>query len=261
MIKIWYNSQEKREHMRKLLFISLATIATAMSANAAPNWWDRPTICKMVPTKCYSNISEGTPGYYFAEGNTDTWDESSNCWGLKMICPNALLESTSKFAVPMDRTSIAAQKNISSDFNTDVLSTNDDCYGVRKTSADGSRVSVGGEYVNVWCSGVISSSDRELEETAKGEAIVSGTQPTCGELARDEYVALLDEKQGCYGKYFDSSKYYIDCGVKELPERLIVLNGAYYSTTSDNTLTPDSAEKIFNTMFDVSKTQREKYIK
>ena len=248
--------------MKKLFFISLASVITATSANAVTNWWERPTICKMVPTKCYSNISEATPGYYFSEGDADTWDESGNCWGLKMICPNALINSTSKFAIPMDRASIASQKNINSDFNTDILSEYDDCYGVRKTSSDGSRVSVNGEYVNVWCNGILAPTDREFEETAKGEIIVSGNQPTCGELARDEYVALLDEQQGCYGRYFDNSQYFIECGEKQLPERLIVLNGAYYSTTGgDTTLTPDAADKIFDTMFDVSNAQREKYIK
>jgi hypothetical protein len=74
------------------------------------------------------------------------------------------------------------------------------------------------------------------------------------------YVAV--ENNNCFGKYFDLSKYYIDCGTSLLPNRLILLNGADYNAPSNNApTTMDAAKQKFNQMYDISKEQKEKYYK
>ncbi len=242
--------------MKKVFLIFATTFIYTTYANAATPWWEQPTICKIDPTGCYSNM---TAGYFIEIGNPDTWDKSSNCWGMKYICPNALTNGATE-PITMERADIAQMKNINRDFDTDILSKYDNCFGVRKSSSDGSRASVNGEYVNVWCRGVLATSEREIDETKNGDVIISGAQPTCNTLARDGYVAVIDNQNGCYGKHFNDTEYFIDCGTQQIPDRLIVLNGADYSTNGTASLTHESADKIFETMYNVSNTQREKYI-
>lgn len=244
--------------MKKLFLISVVSTMTVLSANAAINWWEQPTVCKINPTNCYSNM---TAGYYVDIGNPETWDASGNCWGLKIICANALTNGATENTT-MSSADISQQKNISRDFDTNVLSTYNECFGVRKSNSDGSRASVNGEYVNVWCENTLSGTNSTIEETKNGYVITSGDQPTCKSLARDEYVAVLDNQNGCYGKHFNSAEYYIDCGTNQIPDRLIVLNGADYSESGNApTLTPKSASKLFEEMFSVSEQQRNKYSK
>ena len=243
--------------MKKLFFISVVSTMTALSANAAINWWEQPTVCKINPTNCYSNM---TTGYSIDIGNPKTWDATGNCWGLKIVCANALTNGATENTT-MPRAEISQQKNINRDFDTDILSSFDECFGVRKTNVDGSRASVDGEYVNVWCNAALSNTNRTIEETKNGYVITSGEQPTCKSLARDEYVAVLDNQNGCYGKYFSSTEYYIDCGTNQIPDRLIVLNGADYSESSNvPALTPKSADNLFEQMFKTSEQQRNKYL-
>ena len=94
--------------MKKILLISTISLMTSSMAGAATPWWEQPTICKINPTQCYSNM---TTGYFIETGNTETWDATGNCWGLKVICPNALTNGATE-PTPMTRADIAQRKNI-----------------------------------------------------------------------------------------------------------------------------------------------------
>jgi hypothetical protein len=101
-----------------------------------------------------------------------------------------------------------------------------------------------------------SATAKELEN---GE-IVYKNQPTCSTLARDGYAAINNGR--CIGKYYNSSEYFIDCGTGIKPTRLIVLNGADYTATSTNAPeTKNDADKLFDTMYSTSQSQKEKYFK
>ncbi len=231
--------------MNKLFFASLISIISVGATNAATiPWWEQPTICRLSPANCYTGMGAG-----FDSG---MWDAGANCWGLKFICPEATTDTTDRQPILMGRNEIAAGKGISPDFDTSIL--NDDCFGVRKTIDNGTRASVGGKYVNVWCNGVLDNADENLPN---GEISLT-SQPTCNQLAQNEYVATLNGK--CYGKRYNSNDYVIECGANLLPTRLIVLNGADYSTSATNTPKSESdANAIFDKMESVSKTQRAKY--
>ena len=232
--------------MKKLFILSTLSLFCASVASAATTpWWLQPTVCRLDPTDCYTAMGTGF--------EPEMWDATSGCWGLKLICPEALT-TTSRDAVPMGRAEIARGTGIKADFDTDLLSATDECFGRRKTAEGGATASVDGKYVNVWCFGILNKSDETLDN---GE-IVYGAQPTCASLALDGYVAV--ENGRCYGKYYDTSKYYIVCGSKLLPNRLIVLNGAdYNSPTNGAPTTQDAADKLFDKMYAVSQKQKEKY--
>lgn len=231
--------------MKKTFAISMICLICAPGAFAASlPWWEQPTVCKLDPTDCYATMGAGY--------DSELWDSGTGCWGMKMICPEAL--TTDEYQpVPMGRDEIAKGTNINKDFDTDIL--NGDCFGVRKTTENGAMASVNGEYVRVWCNGILDNADEYLEN---GE-ITYGTQPTCAELAEYGYVATVNDK--CYGKYYDSSKYYIQCdGSNILPSKIIVVNGADYSTSSSNAPADASAaNKIFDSMQDISESQRKIY--
>ena len=113
-----------------------------------------------------------------------------------------------------------------------------------------------GKYVNVWCNGILENPDEELQY---GE-ITYGSAPNCKTLAEIGYVGILNGR--CYGKYYDPSQYYIDCGAgsNELPNQLIVLNGADYLAPMDGApATQTEADKLFDRMYSVSQTQRNNY--
>lgn len=238
--------------MKKAIFkYSTASILCAMfcgiSHAATTPWWLQPTVCRLDPTGCYPTMGAGF--------DSEMWDATSNCWGLKLICPDALLDG-SRTAQPMGRAEIARDggKKISTDFNTDLLGPDGDCFGRRKTSENGTVASVGGTLVKVWCPGILNNPD----ETLTNGEITYGTQPTCSQLAENGYVGV--ENGRCYGKYFDSAQYYIECGNTLEPARLIVLNGADY-TASMNGAPADAtaAEQLFDTMYSVSQAQHAKY--
>ena len=181
------------------------------------------------------------------------WDATAKCWGLKIICPEALNDPTSTPRA-MGRADIADKKKINQDFNTELLSTNGDCFGRRKTSSDGTIASVNGNDVYVWCPGILTSPD---EFMTNGE-ITYGAQPTCEQLASDGYVAVANGR--CYGKYFDEYKYFIECGSAIQPTRLIVLNGAAHNAATTNApRDTETAKRLFDKMYDVSKEQNKKY--
>lgn len=247
--KNWYNTKNRENiTMKKLFTVSLISCLGffAMAGGAhAVSWWLQPTVCRANPTNCYAGMGAG-----FDSG---MWDGVGNCWGLKMICPEALTTFHTS-PVPMWKSAIAGYQGIKQDFDTSVLS--GDCFGARKTTANGSMASVDGTFVKVWCAGIL---DNPSETLATGE-IKTGTQPNCKDLAANGFVAVLN--QTCYGKFYDFSDYYIECaGTAELPTRMIQLNGAdkivgISAGTYNYPTTVDAARALFDTMQSDAATQR-----
>jgi len=223
----------------------LFALCAAGGARAATSWWLQPTICKPNPATCYASMGIG-----FESG---MWDATGNCWGLKIVCGEALTPVKTS-PVEMGKTTIAAGTGINADFDTSML--NGDCFGARKTQANGSMASVNGTFVKVWCNGIL---DNPSETLATGE-IQFGTQPNCKDLAKNGFIAVLNQK--CYGKYFAEGDYYIECaGTNELPTRIVRLNGAsqVVGTTAGSYNYPQdlaSAKTIFDTMQSVSAAKR-----
>ena len=235
-----------KKHITKrcLLFGLLPVFCMASHAATTP-WWLQPTVCRLNPTNCYAAMGTGF--------DSEMWDATSNCWGLKLICPDALKQS-SRHPVPMGRAEIARGTDINPDFDTDMLSMDGDCYGRRKTATGGTTASVNGTYVNVWCPGILENPDETL---TYGE-ISYTRQPTCSQLAENGYVGI--ENGRCYGKYFDTNKYFIECGSALTPTRLIVLNGADYTAPSNGApLDESAADSIFDKMYTISQERRTKY--
>ena len=235
--------------MKKLFFVSLLGIIgvqAAFGATASTPWWLQPTVCRINTTNCYTTMGTGY--------DVELWDASSNCRGMKLICPDALISGGDE-PIAIGKTDLSNSSIIKSDYDITALA--GDCFGARKTSANGTMASVNGKYVNVWCRGVLDNPD---EIVATGE-ITNGVQPTCAQLAENGYAAVLNGK--CYGKYYNPSEYYIECGSELMPSRLIILNGAdYMATTSANTpTTVDAARSVFDSMYNVSKTQHDRYFK
>ena len=233
--------------MKKIFLISTLSLIVTGTSDAATPWWLRPTVCRLNPTNCYSAMGSG-----FDAG---MWDATANCWGLKMICPEAL-KSSANAPIAMGKNEIKKGTNINSDFDTDILSSAGDCFGARKTTNNGATILVNGKYVNVYCPGILTNPD---EKTENGEIMLSA-QPTCTSLAKYGYAAVENGK--CFGKYYDSSNYFIECGTTLLPKRIIVLNGADYTAPGGTTpATASEADKLFDTMYSVSKNQKKKYFK
>lgn len=233
--------------MKKILTFSIISFLTAIDSFAATPWWQQPTVCRLDPTNCYSNMGMGY--------DRELWDATSECWGMKLICPEALNQSEG-IPTAVSKTDISKGNIIKQDFDTNVL--NGDCFGTRKTTSNGTMASVNGKYVRVWCNGILDNPDEFLPN---GE-ITYGEQPTCSDLAEYGYVAV--ENNRCYGKYYDSAEYYIECDGNSLtPSRIILLNGALdYNTSSDNIPSDkNAANKIFDKMESTSETQRQKYFK
>ena len=233
----------------KNFFIFLTTFIVTASSAAAAQWWDKPTVCKISSDKCYTSSA----GY-----DTEIWDASGNngkgCWGMKYICAEALQQESNE-SVLVGKKDIT-DKNINPDFDVNKLSDSGDCFGRRTTNENGNEVKVNGEYVKVWCNGVLNKSDETL---ANGD-IVYGTQPTCNSLKQNGYIAVENGK--CFGKYYDETDYHIECGDKVQPKRIIVLNGAEYKKHNySGPITVADAEELFDTMFYTSKSQKNKYFK
>ena len=218
-----------------ILFIGCTAYGTAFGA-ATDFWWMQDTICAVNDARCYGATTAGLD---------DEWDTSGNCRGRKFICVAALIGNANE-PVAMDRTDIARGNGISSDFDTNVYVAAEDCYGARKTSQNGAMVLINGEYVRVWCNGILSN---PTETVASGEI---GPAPTCRELAEMNYVATLNGN--CYGKMYDPSKYSIDCD-GENPV-IIVLNGAQYNPDVNNFITPFVMNARFSAMQASAATQR-----
>lgn len=228
--------------MKKLFLISTISLIATNTAHAIP-WWEQETVCRISPTDCYMAMGAGF--------DAEMWDASSNCWGMKIICGDALNpRSTSNKTI--DRASILRGTGISSDFDINLMSQYDDCFGRRKTIDNDTMASVNNKYVKVWCPGILSNPSEELDN---GE-ITFGTEPSCSTLARNGIVGILNNK--CYGKYYDTNKYYIDCGDAPLP-RLIVLNGADYTSASNGITDKKAANEKFNLMAENAASMRKKH--
>ncbi len=184
--------------------------------------------------------------------DSEMWDADSSCRGMKWICADALTDKNATDAKLVGRADIAHGTGINSDFDINVL--NGDCFGMRKTSAGGTKVLIDGKYVNVWCAGVL----RNVDETLEFGEITYGAQPTCQTLADDGFVAIAQNK--CMGKSFDTAEYFIECdgGDGTLPNRLIVLNGAD-ANASGGMDSRDAANQLMEKMYQVSQTQHKKY--
>ncbi|MBR6685247.1 MAG: hypothetical protein IKL37_03185 [Alphaproteobacteria bacterium] len=233
--------------MKKFILFFGTFLISFNCAHGATPWWEQPTVCRLNPSDCYRGMGAGF--------EPEMWDDDAKCWGMKIICADAMKPSTDK-NTPMGRKDIASGKNIVSDFDVNLLSATNECFGRRKTAENGTIASVNGTYVNVWCPGILDNPDEVLDN---GE-ITYGTQPTCKQLAEYGYVAV--ENGRCYGKYFDTSKYFLDCGTKLTPDYIIVLNGADYQNPSATAPTTQSAaDTKFDTMYTVSKSQKSKYFK
>lgn len=234
------------------IFLGLAGIMTCSAASAADmsSWWMQSTVCQVNPAKCYGAMGAGY--------DTELWDVTSNCRGMKLICPDALTGSYST-PMPISKTEIAAGTGIDNDFDLNTYFAADDCYGVRKSTNGGSQVIVDGNYVKVWCPGVLNSPD---EQVANGEIMLGG-DPTCADLAAGGYVAVLN--QNCYGKYFDPDEYYIECVANQLlPNKVVDINGAdvdigIMSSPLPYPTTQSLADTAFGTMQSDAATQRKSY--
>lgn len=231
--------------MKKNMIFTILSIVCLTATADAVDWWNQPTVCKYNPTKCYTTMGAGF--------DSEMWDASASCWGVKYICPNAL-------KTPSQKPELVGIKNIenmiNSDFAPDLLGESGDCFGKRKTNKTGTQIMVYGDYVNLYCHGILDNADEEL---ANGE-IVYKNQPTCETLREKGYIAVENGK--CVGKSIDDSKYYIDCGKNLLPKRLVLLNGAEITTkNTGNITTQKDADKVFNTMYSASKKQKTQYFK
>lgn len=209
------------------------------TAFGATDWWNRPTICTVDETRCYNANTLGVD-FSFESG----WDVSGGCRGKKYICGNALTAGGDE-PVAMERADIQAYNGINTDF--DINTYVNGCYGARKSTNGGAMVLLNGDYVRVWCRGILSN---VTEELPYGE-ITNGTQPTCATLAEDNIAAILDGK--CYGKHYNPNNYAIECN-GDVP-MLILLNGANYNP-SGRGLTASDANSTFNSMVTTSSGQR-----
>ena len=210
---------------------------------ASVEWWTKNTICQINNSLCYDGK---TPGVDFSLETG--WDISGDCRGKKYICGAALGGDGMSEPVAMERVDISRRTGISPDFDTDVYVASQRCYGARKTQQNGAKVSVNGDYVNVWCNGILSN---PTDTVANGE-ITTGVEPTCQELADMNYVATLNGN--CYGKKYDDAKYAIDCD-GENPV-IVVLNGAQYNPDVGNFITTFMANARFGVMQNSAATQR-----
>ena len=207
-------------------------------------WWMPPTVCKMDTTKCYKVMGMG-----FDE---EMWDGTSKCRGMKYICPEALASGGHEPEL-VGKIDLTNPKLVKSDYDMSLYDTYQNCFGMRKLSNDGTQAYYNGKYFNIWCNGILSKVDEVLEN---GE--VSFTfQPTCETLAQDNYAAIKNGK--CYGKYYDSQKYALECGTGLIPTRIILKNNADYGNYSDRIpVTQNEADKIFEIMYENSLAQKEK---
>ena len=133
-------------------------------------------------------------GYFYDTTEPTSWDEDADCWGKKLVCVEALKNSTATEPVPLKLNQLTNTSIISSDFDIMTLNASDNCFGVRKTANGGATASVNGQYVKVWCPGILDNPDEIVEN---GE-ITLGTQPDCDYLATREHVDVQNGK--CYGK-------------------------------------------------------------
>ena len=231
--------EEMKKHLAILLF---GCTACGSVSGATIDWWNHDTICQINNSRCYGNTTDGM------DLSLETgWDISGSCRGKKYICASAL-NPQGFDNIAMEKYDIVRKLGINTDFDTDIYVSAGNCYGARKTQQNGTMVSLDGEYVRVWCTGILSG---DTETVANGE-ISKIENPTCLQLADMSYTATLNGK--CYGKKYDPIKYAIDC-TDDKP-MLIILNGAEYSRIGNNPMTKSLAKSRFDTMQVSAKQQR-----
>lgn len=207
-------------------------------------WWIPPTVCKMDTTKCYTVMGNGY--------DEEMWDATSKCRGMKYICPSALV-SGAKEPVLLGKRDITNKNLVKSDYDTSLYSIQDNCFGMRRLSSDGTQVYYNGKYLNIWCNGILSKVDEVMDN---GEVTYT-EQPTCASLAKDNYAAILNGT--CFGKYYDTIKYALECGSGLIPTRIISINNADWGAYPDYIpTTQNEADKVFEIMYENSLVQREK---
>ena len=232
--------------MIKPFLFSVFLVSLFGGANAVTPWWEQTTVCKISSSNCYPNM---TLGYHFDIYDSTSWDDISNCWGKKKICPEALQNSNASEPVALRITDINGTTINTTDFDVSVL--NGECFGARKTQDDGAKVFVNGVLVKVWCNDILSNPSDEYIEN--GQIVRSGTdEPSCTYLANRNYAGIKDGK--CYGKYYDEEAYAIQCDNDE--PVLIILNGA---TREPNSITEEEASNLFNTMYGVAQSQHQSH--
>jgi hypothetical protein len=236
--------------MKKIICSSLFAICS-LTAQAATPWWLQPTICQLSPTKCYPSMGAG-----FDAG---MWDATSNCWGLKLICPDAFVSGGGYDPVPVSKTTLMAGTGIKADFDTDLFFAADGCYGARRTAGGGAYAVVGGQQVKIYCTGVL----RNPTETLANGEITTGPQPTCAELAADGWVAV--QNGNCFGKQYSVLDYFIECdgGTYDLPTRIVAIRGASSFVTGGSgasgggiPATQSAANSLFDLMMQTSSQRK-----
>ena len=230
--------------MKKTFVIISLMLTTGVHA---ANWWERDTICKINPSKCYQGMGAG----YDAE----LWDSTSKCWGLKVICSDALTDTIDGKNAEKTKKEISNRVGINPDYDTSIL--NGDCFGVRKTIANGTQAYYNNQVVNVYCDGILEEviGNDTIENVANGSILTRQNQPTCAEMAEYGYVTV--KNGNCYGKQYQDTEYYIGCNGDDA--YLVVLNGADRNDfASDAPRTRDAANKIFKRMIETAETNRAK---
>ena len=218
------------------------------------------SICRLIPTKCY-NTTMGN-GYLYDTSVSASWDITSNCWGKKYICADALTDEYVRDHIIVDNRAALGRAEIApatnADFDLTVL--NGDCFGTRMAKEGGAQIKVDGNYVNVWCYGVLDdlrSEDILISETFENGDITT-TQPSCGQLATHGYVNIPNGK--CYGKYYNQDEYNIYCTNGN--PTLVILNGVDVENIVDTDIkTKSAAESRFRTMYENAQVLHKKYFK
>ena len=233
--------------MKKTFLLSLLIMPLAMESNAAIDWWERETVCRINPSKCYNTMGAGF--------DIEAWDSDSECRGKKIICGTAL-KPTSDENWALSKLDVRNMNGINPDFNIDIL--NGDCFGVRQTISNGLQAIYNDKPVDVYCPGILENIyDYDyIENVETGSILARATQPKCDDLAEYGYARVKNGR--CYGKRYSESEYYIDCSRGDDNDaRLIILNGAdYREPMGNNPHTPDAAEEKFQEMIELAKKLR-----
>jgi len=241
--------------MKKTFLFFTALFLSADIASADTPWWEQYTICRINPATCYANMGIGY--------DDTIWDITSNCWGKKYICVDALTATYKSEhgnptqPVTMAKTEIKSSDNIDSNFDTMIFNEQQDCFGVRKTQNGGTKASVNGQFVKVWCDDVpLNQLDIPNEPLENGYLVAtdSNKQPTCENLAKYGYVGEVS-KENCYGRYYDESEYHIQCDGNT--PILVILNGADGAPGDDGITTMSDAEDLFAEMLANARAQRQ----
>lgn len=213
----------------------------------ATEWWLRPTLCQPSNAFCYPSI-EGA-------GFTDEWDSGAVCRGKKIVCDDALNADCDSMDGSYSKAEISNSAIINVDFDVSILDSRPDkrCFGVRRTRNNGTSASVNGNWVNVWCAGVLDAPDESL---ATGYIITSGQQPDCEELKYRGYIGILNGQ--CYGRpSYPASDFYLQCETgRLLPTTIVKLGGAgaddiqIMDTKPSYPITEVDAAVMFNAMIE-----------